>query len=465
MRILLCCADWGVPLGGCAGSSVHVRAMARALSGLGHEVRLVVTNADGPSLPPQPVTIVANRLWWPTVRDGVEGFRAQGDKAPHRAPATESGGHNLTRDAAQATAAYPGAQGASSLKTRLYYDHLPRWIDRFEELVWHRRRFESAVGKALVELQPHGVYERHALGQTGTSRALTRLGHAAPPHLLEVNASLADERTRRGHLPGFLGRLAQAQEAWQWRRADRVFCVSGALAETLARNGVAAERIEVAPNGVDITRFTPDRPKGFLRSRLGCDPQAVLVGYVGSLAPGRGAEEFLDIIAKTLPLAPHVHGVVAGDGPLSGELRRQARTLGLDGRLDFLGAVPHDLVPEVLVDLDIALACYPAQQGFYFSSMKLLEYMACGLATVCSRAGQMGELIEDGVCGILVEPGAAQIWAETVAALSRDAALRTSLGVQARRRALAGPTWEKNAGRVVEVIEALAARRNGVGRP
>ncbi|OLN28942.1 Glycosyltransferase [Desulfovibrio sp. DV] len=465
MRILLCCADWGVPLGGCAGSSVHVRAMARALSGLGHEVRLVVSNADGPNLPPLPVTVVPGRAWWPAVRDGVE--RCRGRVARDVSPAAT----RVEAGSAAPGGAWqdfcPGSEKADvpSLKTRLYYEHLPMWFDRVEELAWHRRRFERVVGKALDEFRPHAVYERYALGQTGAARALERFGPGAPPFLLEVNASLADERASRGDLPGLFGRLARWQEVRQWRRADTVFCVSRTLGERLERSGVDPGRIEVTPNGVDVDRFSPDRPRGTLRSRLQAEADDVLVGFVGSLSPGRGAVEFLEIMAKTLPMAPRALGVVVGGGPLADALRRRAGELGLHRRVVFLGPVAHEAVPDLLVDLDIALACYPAQEAFYFSPMKVLEYMAAGLAVVCGRVGQMRELVADGVSGLLVEPGNPEVWAAVVAGLCRDSRRRAALGAQARSSALAGPTWGKNAARVVAAIEGVTARRGGRYRP
>lgn len=459
MRILLCCADWGVPLGGHAGSSVHVRAMARALADLGHAVRLVVSNATGPVTLDRPVQAVPYRCFWPAGHGFCERLRgrAPGEAATMPAPvATESAG------AACGDTAGPGPTPAESWKVRLYYRHLPRVADAVEELVWHRRRFARAVDRAVREFRPHGVYERYALGQTGTARALRRLGPGAPAHLLEVNASLADERALRGELPGPLAWLARMEEARLWRRADRVFCVSEALWERAVLAGVSPDRVEVAPNGVDLVAFSPDRPRGSLRRLLGAGEADILVGFVGSLSPGRGGGEFLGIMARALPLVPAARGVVIGDGPLAGELRRLAVGLGLEDRVVFVGAVDHERVPSLLVDLDVALACYPKQDGFYFSPMKVLEYMACGLPVVCGRAGQMQQLVEDDCSGVLVEPGDMAAWSRAVVEVCRNPHRRARLGQAARRKALAGPTWEKNAGRVAATLEALArpGRRN-----
>jgi len=458
MKILMACADWGIPLRGHAGSSVHFRCLANALTGLGHEVRLVVSNASGPAPCAHPVEAVPYRRFWPAVNGIVE--RLRGRSAPpdtvQSVPASGKAG----------SSPLPGAHAeisTPSWKTSLYYQKLPLHLDRIEELLFHRRSFGRAMARVLAEFSPDGVYERYALGQTGASWAARAAGPRSIPHLLEVNASLASERIERGELTGLWAGWSRLQEVRQWRRADGIFCVSGELRDKVVSAGSASGRVVVTPNGVDVDAFSPGRPKGALRRHLVAGEQDVLVGWLGSLSPGRGAEEFLRILALTLPLVPEARGVVIGDGNLAGELKLLAEKLGLAGRVVFLGAVPHADVPELLVDLDIAVASYPSSTGFYFSPMKVAEYLACGLAVVCGRAGQMRELVEDGISGILMEPGDLPAWGQAVAALCRDPGRRARIGQAARQVALKGPTWEKNARLVGDAVLALRNKGSRVG--
>jgi glycosyltransferase involved in cell wall biosynthesis len=239
-----------------------------------------------------------------------------------------------------------------------------------------------------------------------------------------------------------------------WRSCQRVLCVSGRLRDVVVGAGTDPGRVRVIPNGVNLDVFSPKRAKGALRNLLGASREEVLVGWLGSLSKGRGAEEFLRILAAAIPMAGMARGVVIGDGPLAGECHALARDMGLSGCVDFIGSVEHERVPELLVDLDVAVASYPRQEGFYFSPLKVAEYLACGLAVVAGRTGQMMDMVTDEVNGVLAEPGDIQAWAEAVAGLCLDGTKRDILGEAARKAALAGPTWEKNAKQVEREIMA-----------
>ncbi|EHJ46135.1 glycosyl transferase group 1 [Solidesulfovibrio carbinoliphilus subsp. oakridgensis] len=460
MRILVCCADWGVPVGGSAGSSVHLRAMAAALSRLGHEVRLLVSNGAGPCPPGLSVATVPHRRLWPAIFGLVE--RARGCPAP---AALETGGVSTVPAPGAVTDA--PAPGAVSLKTRLYYETLPALADRVEECLVHPIAFGRAVSRMLADFAPEAVYERYALCQTGAAGALARAGEGRVPHILEVNASLARERTEKADdwLAGPWRLFAGRQEARLWRGADRVVCVSEALGRRIAEAGADPDRVRVVPNGVDAEAFSPDRPKGALRRLLGLGDGAVLIGWLGALSPGRGAEEFVRLLGQTLPQVPQARGVVIGGGPLDGTCRTLARELGLADRVHFTGPVAHDRVPDLLVDLDMAVACYPPQADFYFSPMKVAEYLACGLAVAVGRTGRADQAVTDGVSGLLVDPDAPGAFARALVGLCRDPDLRARLGAGAREQAMAGPTWLGNARLVEREIEAcFEARVAGGGK-
>ena len=80
----------------------------------------------------------------------------------------------------------------------------------------------------------------------------------------------------------------------------------------------------------------------------------------------------------------------------SPQLRRSTR---------FVGSVRPDEIPAMLAQMDIAVAPYPSLPGFYFSPLKIFEYMAAGLAVVASCIGQNAKVIEHGKNGILTRPG------------------------------------------------------------
>src|SRR5205807_2068305 len=83
----------------------------------------------------------------------------------------------------------------------------------------------------------------------------------------------------------------------------------------------------------------------------------------------------------------------------------EVRNAGLTPAVTFAGGVAHEDVPQHLAAMDVAIAPYPALDNFYYSPLKLFEYMAAGRPVVASRVGQVAEVVVDGVTGLLFGPG------------------------------------------------------------
>jgi glycosyltransferase involved in cell wall biosynthesis len=102
--------------------------------------------------------------------------------------------------------------------------------------------------------------------------------------------------------------------------------------------------------------------------------------------------------------------------------------------------------------MDVAVAPYPRLESFYFSPLKVYEYMAAGVPVVASRSGQLEQLIESGVNGLLTPPDDVESLAASLELLLTDAQLRKRLGCAGRAKVLNEHTWDK----VVEKILGLA---------
>jgi glycosyltransferase involved in cell wall biosynthesis len=150
--------------------------------------------------------------------------------------------------------------------------------------------------------------------------------------------------------------------------------------------------------------------------------------------------------------------VVVGDGPGRESLQADLAARGLSAAAHLIGAVPPEHVPGWLASLDVAVAPYPQLERFYFSPLKVYEYMAAGLAVVASRVGQLERLIRHEVNGLLVPPGDAAALAAAMARLAADPALRARLGREARATVLREHTWEA----VARHILRLAGLEPGV---
>jgi glycosyltransferase involved in cell wall biosynthesis len=293
------------------------------------------------------------------------------------------------------------------------------------------------------------VYERYSLwSYAGMEYA--RAG--GMPGLLEVNAPLVGEQAEyRGLL----------DKAAAYRVAQRVFAaatgliaVSEDLAANLQRFTGRHGGVHVIPNGVNPRRF----PAGLPPSCPG-PPGTFTVGFVGSLKPWHGLATLVEAFALLQCAVPNARLLIVGDGPERSRLEEHLSSHGLQEAACFTGAVGPNEVPRLLASMDVAAAPYPDLSFFYFSPLKVFEYMAAGLPVVASRIGQVATVIQHEVNGLLCPPGVAGELATALLRLHREPALRSRLGQAARATVLQNYTWDAVARRILRLAALDRAGR------
>jgi glycosyltransferase involved in cell wall biosynthesis len=307
-------------------------------------------------------------------------------------------------------------------------------------------------GALLDRERPDVVLTRYSLHQLSSLLAARR---RSIPIVFEVNGPPTYEY-RRYHpqywiVPGF----GDAIERWTFRRANGMFVVSTTLKDYFVERGVPADRITVIPNGADPTVFRPDVVDRTLRSSY--DTRDVVVAFVGSFGSFHGIETLKHVVAAVVPRDPHVKFLFIGEGPRSAELRTFCAAHALDPHVRFTGYVPRERVPSLMAAADILVAPYEAEPFFYFSPIKLFEYMATGRAVVAARLGQIAEIVHDGVDGLLYDPADPNDLAAKLLRLGRDPRERERLGRAARAVAEQQYSWDVNASRVATLLEGVVA--------
>ena len=110
--------------------------------------------------------------------------------------------------------------------------------------------------------------------------------------------------------------------------------------------------------------------------------------------------------------------------------------------------------------MNVAVAPYPQSSRFYFSPLKVYEYMASGLPVVASRIGQLSEVIQHESTGLLCPPGKAVGFAEALERVQRDPALSERLGRAARATVLRRHTWDAAVKRILSLVRVAGQPTN-----
>jgi glycosyltransferase involved in cell wall biosynthesis len=214
-----------------------------------------------------------------------------------------------------------------------------------------------------------------------------------------------------------------------------VIAISAAVAEALRWRH---PKIKVIPDGIEVVEFLGGRDGLSIRREEGIPAQVPLVGFVGRLDPWKGAHVFVRAAAEVARQRPSVRFMVCG-GPLDGhlryaaDLRAQANSLGLDGRMIFADwRYPPNRIPEVMAALDVLVHASVEPEPF---GMVLLEAMAGAKPVIAASAGGPIEIVRDGVTGILYPPGDHTELARAILSVVDNPALAQSMGRAGHERA------------------------------
>lgn len=289
------------------------------------------------------------------------------------------------------------------------------------------------------------IYERYSLWSYS---AMEFARSAGIPGLLEVNAPLIEEQAQHRGLVYHDVAIQAAKRAFQ--AASGLIAVSQEVKRYLS-DWVNPGKVHVIANGVNHHRF--DNHFRALRQPRPLNADTFTVGFVGSLKPWHGLSHLVGAFAQLHQRLPQARLLIVGDGPQRQSLEADLEQRHLRHAVSFTGAVPPDQIPELLAAMDAAVAPYPASTDFYFSPLKAVEYMAAGLPVVASRIGQLTELIEDGVTGLLCPPGDEAALAAALEQLWQSPRLRRQLGRAACQQVLTHHTWDAVAARILAIAQ------------
>jgi len=317
-----------------------------------------------------------------------------------------------------------------------------------------------SVGRMVRAFRPDVVMERYYNFAGCGIYWAHRLGL---PSLLEVNALIVDppevpKRRLDDLLGGPMRRWAVRQCLWATRIVTPL--------HTTVPPEVPRERIVEIPWGANTAHFRPEVRSeragevAARRDRLGLPRQARVVVFLGTFRAWHGAMEFVQAGVQLAARRSEVCFLLVGEGPQRPAAEALCRKSGLEGRFRFTGGVPYEEVPLYLALAEVGVAPFqtryhPALRaaGFFWSPLKIFEYMAMGLPVVTTAVSPLDRIVRPGEEGLLVAEGDVVGLASAIAALLDAPEQARAMGQNARRRVVAEYSWERHCERLERVLE------------
>jgi glycosyltransferase involved in cell wall biosynthesis len=327
--------------------------------------------------------------------------------APDVAAYLQARGHDVevvtTADAPPEPRPYP---------VRAVPRHLARGVRHYRgaALVHHRARENDVVYTT-------GMFGRSSFGASV----------ARKPYAVKLTADPAFERSRRTGLVagnveefqqgggGVAAAALRVARDLELRHAAHVFCPSAYLRELAIGWGVAPARVSVLPNPAPSLEDVPAREE--LQRRFGLN--GATIAFAGRLTAQKSLGRALEAVAG----AEGVELVIAGEGPDRAPLETRAHELGLDGRVRFLGPLARERVVELFRAADATILS-SSWENFPHT---VVEALAVGTPVLAMEAGGVGEVVRDGVNGLLVPAGDTVALGDAVRRYFGDVELRERL--------------------------------------
>ena len=258
-------------------------------------------------------------------------------------------------------------------------------------------------------------------------------------------------------------RISRALETFALKRSDAITTICQGLRTDMLRRGIRADKITVIPNGVDATEFkfgTAADPE--LKASVGLQGKTVL-GFLGSFYSYEGLDLLISALPSVLRKKADVAILLVGGGPAEQALREQARQMGLEQEVKFIGRVPHDRVQEYYALVDIFV--YPRHSMRLTETvtpLKPLEAMARGGIVLVSDVGGHRELVRDFETGRFFRADDVQSLSSAIIELIGDQDNAASMRTKARNFVESERGWAQSAAGYREAYFRALGRSNAL---
>ncbi len=256
-------------------------------------------------------------------------------------------------------------------------------------------------------------------------------------------------------------RLYYHIDRWCIRRYDHVIAVSNALVDHCIDHGVDPQRITYIPNGIETREYQRQRTAVQARLQMGLPQNDWIIGYVGRLSQEKGVDRAIEALAAIRRSEPTAQLHLIGDGPMRSKLKEQAKQLRVNDSVRFWGWQDD---PKRFYEAMDMLLLPSHTEGLPNSA---LEAMAMGVPVAATDVGGVRDLLDDGRCGVLLDPHAPpRSWADPILRRLGDAESCARLAAEAAGHVKRWYGFEHRMQRVQGVYDRVLGREPfGLGLP
>ncbi len=301
----------------------------------------------------------------------------------------------------------------------------------------------------VKKISPDVIMERYYNFAGAGVWAAQRLGL---PCLLEVNALIVDPQVIfKRRLDDLLG---GPMRYWALKQCQWAACIVTPLQTTIPSE-IPRQKIVELPWGANVMRFQTAAE----RNGKAQDKEALAI-FVGSFRAWHGALDFVRAADLLLAAGKPYRFKLIGDGPERALAEQLAKAWPT--QITFTGALPYAAIPGELKQAVVGVAPFttaghPALQaaGFFWSPLKVYEYMAAGLPVVTTDLPPLRSIIREAQEGYLFPEGNVKALAGAIERVLEDQAQAFKLGQQARSRVVAHYSWARHCAELERLLTQI----------
>jgi glycosyltransferase involved in cell wall biosynthesis len=306
-----------------------------------------------------------------------------------------------------------------------------------------------------MKRRPRAVYSRETGFMPGIAAACRLLG---VPLIMEINGSMLTEHALKGTPPMKIRMLRMLERLGVCVVRHLVF-VSAELVDIFRKTyRLKNKGIYVVMNGVDTELFRPGDRASAMAS-LGLSPKRRYITFVGSFYPHSLTPLIIDAASQVVRDHPDATFLMVGDGEERALCEGRVAAHSIGDRVVFCGVKPHSDIPAFINAS--AVLIYLIRGYASGGSLKMLEYLSAGGAVVSNIVDIYGIELAHGTHYYRIEDVTPDSLAGAIGALLNDVEQAETIRENAREFILRHFSWEKTAGRLIDIIDGTVDRGRG----